>query len=80
MGKIVISENVSLDGVVEDPTGEEGFRHGGWFDQFLDKDREAWAKVDSQPLVSTPEEFGKLMAADAKRWADLIKAQGITAE
>ena len=28
MGKIVITENVSLDGVVQDPTGEEGFRHG----------------------------------------------------
>jgi len=32
------------------------------------------------PAHSTPEEFGRLMAADAKRWADLIKAQGITAQ
>lgn len=31
MGKIVVSENVSLDGVVEDPTGVEGLRVGGWF-------------------------------------------------
>jgi dihydrofolate reductase len=30
MGKIVISDNVSLDGVVQDPAGDEGFRHGGW--------------------------------------------------
>ena len=30
MGKIVISENVSLDGVIQDPAGDEGFRHGGW--------------------------------------------------
>src|SRR5829696_6619988 len=45
MGKIVISENVSLDGVVQDPTGEEGFRHGGWFAQVGDKDREERAKV-----------------------------------
>ena len=30
MGKIVVSENVTLDGVVQDPTGEEGFRLGGW--------------------------------------------------
>jgi dihydrofolate reductase len=30
MGKIVISENVTLDGVVQDPAGDEGFRHGGW--------------------------------------------------
>ena len=29
MGKIIISENVSLDGVIQDPAGDEGFRHGG---------------------------------------------------
>jgi dihydrofolate reductase len=45
MGKIVISENVSLDGVVQDPTGEEGFRHGGWFLQIGDSDRAEWAKL-----------------------------------
>ena len=45
MGKIVVSENVSLDGVVQDPNGEEGFKHGGWFEQIGDKDREQWAKV-----------------------------------
>jgi dihydrofolate reductase len=31
MGKIVVSENVSLDGVIEDPTGAEGSSRGGWF-------------------------------------------------
>ncbi|MGP4029272.1 dihydrofolate reductase family protein [Actinomadura sp. 3N407] len=46
MGKIIISENVSLDGVVQDPTGEEGFRHGGWFLRMGDKDREAWAELE----------------------------------
>jgi dihydrofolate reductase len=45
MGKIIISENVSLDGVIQDPTGEEGFRHGGWFVQIGDKDRKEAAKV-----------------------------------
>jgi len=44
MAKIVVSENITLDGVVEDPTGEEGFRHGGWFNQIGDGDRAAWAK------------------------------------
>ena len=34
MGKIVIKANVSLDGVVEDPDGHEGFRLGGWFGKF----------------------------------------------
>ena len=31
-------------------------------------------------MGGTPEEFGRLMATDARRWADLIKAQNITAE
>jgi dihydrofolate reductase len=30
MGKIVISENVTLDGVIQDPAGDEGFKVGGW--------------------------------------------------
>lgn len=45
MGKIIISTNVSLDGVVQDPDGQEGFRLGGWFTEFIGNDREAWAKV-----------------------------------
>jgi len=32
------------------------------------------------PESSTPDAFKQVMVADAKRWADLIKAQGITAE
>jgi dihydrofolate reductase len=51
MGKIVVSENVSLDGVVQDPTGDEGFRHGGWFSQIGDKDREAWARVELDEVL-----------------------------
>jgi dihydrofolate reductase len=30
MGKLVVTEFISLDGVVEDPGGAESFRHGGW--------------------------------------------------
>ena len=43
MGKIVISENVSLDGVVQDPSGDEGYRLGGWVGVI--KDREETGKV-----------------------------------
>jgi dihydrofolate reductase len=46
MGKIVVSENVSLDGVMEDPSGEQGFRHGGWFGEFIGQDWEAWADLE----------------------------------
>src|SRR3954451_12050942 len=34
MGKIVVTEFISLDGVVEDPGGAEDFKHGGWSFEF----------------------------------------------
>jgi dihydrofolate reductase len=34
MGRIVVTEFVSLDGVMEDPGGSESFRHGGWSFEF----------------------------------------------
>ena len=34
MRKIIVSEFVTLDGVMEDPGGAEGFKHGGWTFQF----------------------------------------------
>ncbi len=47
MGRIVIGgpQNVSLDGVVQDPDGEEGFEFGGWFIQFGGKDLAEWNRV-----------------------------------
>jgi dihydrofolate reductase len=47
MGKIVMSgpQNVTLDGVVQDPDGEEGFELGGWFKQFGGKDLQQWTEV-----------------------------------
>jgi len=38
VGKIILSENTSLDGGVQDPTGEEGFRAGGWFGRLKDRE------------------------------------------
>jgi dihydrofolate reductase len=37
MGKIVISENVTLDGVIQDPAGDEDFKHGGWVGRIKDR-------------------------------------------
>jgi dihydrofolate reductase len=34
MGRIVVTEFVSLDGVMEDPGGAESYKHGGWTFQF----------------------------------------------
>ena len=42
MGRIVVTEFVSLDGVMEDPGGSENFKHGGWsfkFDRGEDGDK-----------------------------------------
>src|SRR5262249_13290981 len=34
MGRIVVTEFVSLDGVIEDPGGAEDYKHGGWTFEF----------------------------------------------
>jgi dihydrofolate reductase len=34
MGKIVVTEFISMDGVIEDPGGAESYKHGGWSFQF----------------------------------------------
>ena len=43
MGKLVVSDNVSLDGVIQDPAGDEGFARGGWVG--LIKDRPGVSKL-----------------------------------
>ncbi len=53
MGKIVISTNVSFNGVVQDPDGKEGFRLGGWFGEFGGKDLEEWTKVSLEEALRT---------------------------
>jgi dihydrofolate reductase len=45
MGKVVVSENISLDGVTQDPTGEDGRRFGGWWTKVGDRDRDARTTV-----------------------------------
>jgi len=37
MGRIVLSDNTSLDGVIEDPAGDEGFDRGGWVGLIKDR-------------------------------------------
>jgi dihydrofolate reductase len=56
MGRIVVTEFVSLDGVMEDPGGAEGTRHGAWtfeFDRGEEGDRfklEELQEADAQLL------------------------------
>ena len=83
MGKIVISTNVSLDGVVQDPDGKEGFALGGWFGQFGGKDLEEWAKVELDEALGTEalllgrrsdEWFATRWASRTGEWADRLNS------
>ncbi len=46
MGRIVVTEFVSLDGVMEDPGGAEDFKHGGWSFEFSRGDDGDQFKLD----------------------------------
>jgi dihydrofolate reductase len=51
MGRIVISANTTIDGVVQDPDGQEGAPGGGWFVDAMGGDREAWAEHEMREAV-----------------------------
>jgi dihydrofolate reductase len=83
MGKIVISTNASLDGVVQDPDGAEGFRLGGWFGEFGGKDLEPWSKVSLEEALGTEalllgrrsdEWFGTRWTSRSGAWADRLNS------
>jgi dihydrofolate reductase len=83
MGKIIISQNVSVDGVVQDPTGEEGFRHGGWFREYGGTDLEAWGKVEYEEALAaeamllgrrSDEYFSAIWLARSGQWADRLNS------
>ena len=52
MGKIIISENISVDGVIQ-AGGEDGFERGSWFTRIGDRDREAWAKIETEEALGS---------------------------
>jgi hypothetical protein len=83
MGKIIVTTNVSLDGVVQDPDGKEGFRHGGWFGRFGGKDLEGWAKVETEEALQSvaillgrksDEWFALRWVGRTGTWADRLNA------
>jgi dihydrofolate reductase len=53
MGRIVISTNATLDGVVQDPDGQEGLARGGWFHQFAGgRDLEDWTSNETAEALA----------------------------
>ena len=53
MARIVISTNVSLDGVVQDPDGKEGSALGGWFTRSGGHDLAEWATIEFEESLRT---------------------------
>jgi dihydrofolate reductase len=83
MGKIVVTTNSSLDGVVQDPDGQEGFTLGGWFGRFGGKDLEAWAKVETEEALGadalllgrrSDEWFATRWLSRRGEWADKLNS------
>ena len=83
MGKLVITTNISLDGVTQDPTGEEGFKLGGWFYQFGGKDLDEWAKVETEEALGaeaillgrkSDEWFASRWLGRTGEWADKLNS------
>jgi dihydrofolate reductase len=83
MGKIVITTNMSLDGVVQDPDGQEGFKLGGWFGQYGGSDLEEWAKVETEEALGaqalllgrrSDEWFATRWQSRGGEWADKLNA------
>jgi dihydrofolate reductase len=83
MGKIIISTNMSLDGVIQDPDGQEGFSRGGWFARYGGKDLEEWGKVEHAEALGTAalllgrrsdEWFAARWASRSGEWADRLNS------
>ena len=83
MGTIVVTTNISLDGVVQDPDGEEGFRLGGWFAEFGGKDLQGWAQVEAEEALGaealllgrrSDEWFASRWSSRDDAWADKLNS------
>jgi dihydrofolate reductase len=81
MGRIIVSEIVSLDGVAQDPTGEEGPGHDAWFLRAGEDDRRAWAELsleearDAEAILlgrRSDEWFAARWPSRTGEWADRL--------
>ena len=83
MGKIIVSTNSSLDGVVQDPDGKEGFRLGGWFGQFAGDNLDEWTKFFTDDALTaealllgrtSDAWFAERWQSRAGEWADKLNS------
>ena len=53
MGKLIVTEFITLDGIIDDPGGSEGHPHGGWsFASPPRKDKSSSSRNCSRPTCS----------------------------
>ena len=83
MGKIIISQNISLDGVVQIPAGDEGLDHGDWTSRISPGDREQWAGILSAEAMAvealllgrrTDAWFAERWLSRSGPWADRLNS------
>src|ERR1044072_5556402 len=81
MTAIVVTTNMTLDGVVQDPDGKEGFELGGWFARSGGKDLEAWAALETEEALGaealllgrrSDEWFAARWPSRSGEWADRL--------
>lgn len=82
MGRIIVSENISIDGVTQDPWGDDGLSFGGWHHQVSEEDRAAWAQFEHLEAVQasaillgrrTYEFFAPRWAQRPGEWGDRMR-------
>lgn len=78
MGRIIVSENISIDGVIEDPWGDDGRPFGGWHHRVSPEDLAAWAEVEyAEALAASALLLGRgTYDFFAPRWIDRGGAWG----
>lgn len=75
MGKLVVSEFISLDGVIEDPGGSEGSANGGWTFRFPAPDGQQF-KFD-ELMASDVQLLGRVTYTGfAAAWPEMEEAAG----
>ncbi len=80
MGRIVVSENVSLDGVIQDPAGVEGFSRGGWVGRIGGQGRDEAAKVALDEALGAKAFLLGRRSYEflAARWPSRSESQGVS--
>jgi dihydrofolate reductase len=76
MGKIVVTEFISVDGVIEDPGGAENYEHSGWTFKFDRGEEGNQFKVD-EVFASEAQLLGRVTyEAFAAAWPNMEETMG----